>query len=89
MKTQTSLKGCESNSELEGRVKALTARVGEVLPDAQFAKFSLESTAASHAVGLIVALGGGSTLVRHGSGPDWDRAFMELERRLDRLDETS
>lgn len=87
MKIQISLRGCESTPDLEARLEALGARVSEVVPRAQFAKFSVESTVLSHAVGVVIALGGGDTIVRHGDGPDWDRAFMELERRLDRLAE--
>jgi hypothetical protein len=87
MKTQTSTKGCETSPELEARVDALLVRVGEAIHDARFAKFALEATPAANAVSVIVALEGGETIVRHGSGPDWDRAFMELERRLDRLAE--
>jgi len=87
MKTQISLRGCESTPDLEARLEALGARVSEIVPHAQFAKFSLESTVLAHAVGVIIALGEGDTIVRHGDGPDWDRAFLELERRLDRLAE--
>ena len=88
METQTSMRGCESSPELDARVEALRAKVMETLPDARFAKFSLETTPSAHAVGLIVALDGGDTIVRHGTGPDWEHAFMELDRRLDRLAET-
>ncbi len=88
METQTSMRGCDPSAELDARVETLRAKVAEALPEARFAKFSLEVTQKAHAVGLIVALDEGDTIVRHGSGPDWDRAFMELERRLDRLAET-
>ena len=88
MKTQTSMKGCESSAELDARMETLKAKVAKTIPDARLAKFSLEATPAAHAVGLIVALDGGDTIVRHGSGPDWERAFMELDRRLDRVAET-
>jgi len=88
METQTSMKGCEPNPELDARIETLRTKISETIPDARFAKFSLEATTTDHAVGLIVALGGGDTIVRHGSGPDWERAFMELDRRLDRVGET-
>lgn len=88
METQTSMRGCEPSADLDARVETLRAKVAKAMPDARFAKFSLEATPAAHAVGLIVALDGGDTIVRHGNGPDWEHAFMELERRLDRLAET-
>ena len=88
METQTSMRGCEPSVELDARVERLRAKVAEIVPDTRFAKFSLEATPAAHAVGLILALDGGDTIVRHGSGSDWERAFMELDRRLDRLAET-
>ncbi len=88
MQTQTSMRGCEPSAELEARVDELLSKVAAAVPDARFAKFSLEATPAAHAVGLILALDGGDTIVRHGSGPDWERAFLELDRRLDRLAET-
>ncbi|MFQ5530762.1 MAG: hypothetical protein ACE5FP_10515 [Gemmatimonadota bacterium] len=88
MKTHTSMIGCESSPELEARVKALLTRVRDAIHDARFAKFALETSPAAHAVSMIVALDGGDTIVRHGNGPDWDRAFMELERRIDRLAES-
>ena len=88
MKTQTSMKGCEPNPELDARMETLRAKVAKTLPDALFAKFALEATPGVYAVGLVVALDGGATIVRHGSGLDWERAFMELDRRLDRVAET-
>lgn len=88
MNTQTSMRGCESNAELDARMESLREKIAETIPDARFAKFSLEATATDYAVGMIVALHGGDTIVRHGNGPDWERAFMELDRRLDRIVET-
>ena len=87
MKTQVSMRGCEAGAELEGHLNRLRSRVEEVLPDARFSKFALEVTPAAHAVGLVVALKSGDTIVRHGNGSDWERAFMEIGRRLDRLAE--
>jgi len=87
MKTHTSTRGCEATPELEARVDALLVKVEEAVNAARFAKFALEATPAAHAVSMIVAMEGGNTIVRHGSGADWDRAFMELERRIDRLAE--
>ena len=87
MKTQVSFKGCEAGGELEGHLERLQAKVEGTLPSARFSKFALEVTPAAHAVGLIVALANGDTIVRHGNGSDWERAFMEIDRRLDRLAE--
>ena len=88
MKTQVSMRGCEGGAEVDGHLARLRSRVEEVLPDARFTKFVLEVTPAAHAVGLIAALESGDTIVRHGNGSDWERAFMELGRKLDRLAES-
>ena len=88
MKTQTSLRGCESSPELESRVEVLLGKVRSAVKDARFTKFALEATPTTNAVSVVIALDGGDTIVRHGGGPDWDRAFMELERRIDRLAES-
>jgi hypothetical protein len=82
------MKGCEAGGEVDGYLEDLHSRVEEILPDARFSKLALEATPAAHAVGLIVSLSNGDTIVRHGNGGDWERAFMELNRKLDRLAET-
>ena len=87
MKTQVSMKGCEAGAEVDERIAALQSRVEELIPDARFAKLAVEVTPTAHAVGMVVALDGGDTIVRHGNGQDWERAFMELDRKLDRLAE--
>lgn len=88
MKEQVSMKGCEAGAEVDGYLDKLRSRVEELLPNARFSKLALEVTPAAHAVGLIVSLADGDTIVRHGNGSDWEHAFMELDRRLDRLRET-
>jgi hypothetical protein len=88
MKTQVSMKGCEAGAAVDGYLEKLLSRVKEVLPGARLSKLALEVTPAAHAVGLIVSLADGDVIVRHGNGSDWERAFMELDRRLDRLSES-
>lgn len=60
-------------------------------PGLRMAKFVLEERAPNRAIGVVLALGDGTTVVRHGQGGDWDRAFLELQRRLEKAfpDETS
>lgn len=85
MKTQVTYKGTDATADLESRLKVIQAKVDETAPDARFAKYVVEETSRAHAVGVVVTLPGGDTWVRHAEGPDWERAFLEIERRLDRL----
>lgn len=88
MKTQVTTKNTETTADLEARLASIQAKVESRIADGQFAKYVLEARPTVHAVGLVVALADGDTWVRHGEGEDWDRAFLELERRLDRYGET-
>ena len=89
MKTHVTLKGVKASPELDGRLAALEQRVAEAMPDARFAKFVVEDSAVTRAVGLVVSLADGDTWVRHAHGGDWEKAFLELDRRLDRFEQES
>lgn len=85
METQVTFKGTESDEELESRIAAFQARLDETVPDARLAKYVVEERPSAHAVGLVLTLADGASWVRHAEGSDWERAFLDLERRLDRL----
>jgi hypothetical protein len=87
MKTQVTTKGTEATPDLEARLAAVQSKVESRIADARFAKYVLEATPTIHAVGVVVSLADGDTWVRHGEGDDWEHAFLELERRLDRYGE--
>lgn len=87
MKIQVTYKGTDATADLESRLEAVQAKVESRAPDGRFAKYVVEETARAHAVGVVVTMAGGNTWVRHAEGPDWERAFLEIERRLDRLGE--
>ena len=87
METQVTFKGAEATSELERRVADVQTKLEATVPDARIAKYVVEHTPRAHAVGLVVTLADGGTWVRHAEGSDWERAFLEIERRLDRLAE--
>lgn len=88
MQQQVTWKGTESTDELTSRVDSVQTKLEATVPDAQFAKYVVERNPRGHAVGLAVTLADGHSWVRHAEGPDWERAFLEMERRLDRLAET-
>jgi len=51
----------------------------------QLAKFGLEERETGKAVGLVLSWGEKQdTIVRHAEASDWDRAFLDLQRRLER-----
>lgn len=87
MKTQVTYRGLEATPELEERVDELQSKLEDAVPAARMSKYVVEVSPRAHAVGLVVTLPGGGTWVRHAAGPDWERAFLEMERRLDRLAE--
>lgn len=87
MQMQVTYKGTESTSELESRIEAVQSKLEAVAPDARFAKYVIEQAPRGHAVGLAVTLDDGASWVRHAEGSDWERAFLEIERRIDRLAE--
>ena len=87
MRTQVTFRGTDATPELEERIATVQSKVEETAPDARFAKYVVENTPRAHAIGLVVTLADGGTWVRHAEGADWERAFLEIERRLDRLAE--
>jgi len=86
MQKQVTYKGTEPTEELESRVDAVQAKLETAAPDAAFAKYVVERNPRGHAVGLAVALADGHSWVRHAEGTDWERAFLEIERRVDRFE---
>lgn len=87
METQVTYRGLEATPELEERLGKVQDKVEETVPGARMSKYVVEVTPRAHAVGLVVTLPDGGSWVRHAAGPDWERAFLEMERRLDRLAE--
>ena len=87
METQVTYRGLEATTELEERLGDLQAKVEEAVPAARMSKYVVEVSPRAHAVGLVVTLPGGRTWVRHAAGPDWEKTFLEMERRIDRLAE--
>lgn len=84
MKTQITWKGVDADPEIEALLDALRTRVEGTMPEARFAKFVVEDAPATRAVGLVVSLPDDATWVRHAHGADWEKAFLEMDRRLDR-----
>lgn len=82
---QVTYKGTDTTSDLDARLEQVQAKVEDAVPGARFVKYVVEETPRAHAVGLVVTLADGATWVRHAEGADWERAFLEIERRLDRL----
>lgn len=85
MDMQVTYKGTGSTSELESRIETVQSKLEAVAPDARFVKYVIERAPRGHAVGLAVTLADGGSWVRHAEGSDWERAFLEMERRIDRL----
>lgn len=84
METQVTFKGTERTEEIGDQLDAFQAKLEEAVPDARFAKYVVEVRPGVNAVGLALTLADGGSWVRHAHGDDWERAFLELERRLDR-----
>jgi ribosome-associated translation inhibitor RaiA len=85
MQIQISTRGTELTQELEGRVESVAGVLRERTRDLQMAKFVLEVRETGKAVGVVLTWGEKKeTVVRHAEAGDWDRAFMDLDRRLER-----
>jgi hypothetical protein len=84
MQTQISARGFDLSEELRSRSQAVALVLAERDPDIRIVKFVLEERELDRAIGVVLAFGDGGTLVRHAQANDWDRAFLELERRLER-----
>lgn len=87
MDKQVTFKGTEPTAELASRIEAVQSKLEEAVPGGRFAKYVVEAAPRGHAVGLVVTLVDGRSWVRQAEGSDWDRAFLEIERRIDRLAE--
>ena len=87
MDRQVTFKGTEPTDDLESRIEGVQSKLEEAAPGARFAKYVVEAAPRGCAVGLVVTLADGRSWVRQAEGSDWDRAFLEIERRLDRLAE--
>jgi len=90
MQTQISTRGAELTADLESRIDSVVADLAGRTSGLQLAKFVLEERETTRAVGVVLSWGEKQdTVVRHAEAGDWDRAFMDLERRLERaLDES-
>ena len=90
MQTQISTRGTELTDDLTSRVEAVAADLLARASGLQLAKFVLEERETGKAVGLVLSWGEKQdTVVRHAEASDWDRAFKDLERRLERALEES
>ena len=90
MQTQISTRGMELTGDLESRVEAVSADLSARTTGLQLAKFALEERETIKAVGLVLSWGEKEdTVVRHAEAADWDRAFLDLQRRLERALEAS
>jgi len=85
MNRQVTYKGAEPTPDIESRIDALQSKLESAAPEARFAKYVVEATPRGNAVGLVVSMADGGSWVRQAVGSDWDRAFLEIERRIDRL----
>lgn len=85
MQTQISTRGTELTGDLKARVEAVSADLSARSTGLQLAKFVLEERETARAVGLVLSWGEKQdTVVRHAEASDWDRAFKDLERKLER-----
>lgn len=85
MQTQISTRGMELTADLETMVEAVSADLSARATGLQLAKFVLEDRETGRAVGLVLSWGEKQdTVVRHAEASDWDRAFKDLERKLER-----
>jgi len=85
MQIQISTRGTELTADLEGRVESVVDALRERTRDLQMAKFVLEVRETGKAAGVVLSWGEKKeTVVRHAEAGDWDRVFMDLDRRLER-----
>jgi hypothetical protein len=90
MQTQISTRGTELTGDLESMVEAVVADLSTRTTGLELAKFVIEERETGKAVGVVLSWGEKKdTMVRHAEAGDWDRAFKDLERRLERALEES
>ena len=84
-RVQVSTRGVEQGGELRERAEALLAALPGG-PEVAMAKFAVERREPSmHAVAAILAVPGvDEPVVRHAASSDWEKAFLELQRKLER-----
>lgn len=84
-RVQVSRRGVTEDGGLRERAEALLGKL-PAGTEVALAKFSLEKREPStHAVAVVLALQGvDEPVVRHAASTDWDKAFLELERKLER-----
>lgn len=85
MQTQVSTRGTELTEDLRSRLDSVVEDLAGRSADLTLVKFVLEQREGTMAVGLVLSRGEKhDTVVRHAEAGDWDRAFMDLRRRLER-----
>lgn len=90
MQTQISMRGMELTGDLKSRVEVVSADLSARTTGLQLAKFVLEERETIKAVGLVLSWGEKKdTVVRHAEAGDWERAFKDLDRKLERALEDS
>ncbi|MFO7587417.1 MAG: hypothetical protein R6X22_05020 [Gemmatimonadota bacterium] len=84
-RVQVSMRGMAEDAGLRQRAEALLGSL-PAGTDVALAKFSLERREPStHAVAVVLALRGvEEPVVRHAASSDWEKAFLELARKLER-----
>jgi ribosome-associated translation inhibitor RaiA len=90
MQKHISTRGTELTAELDSRIEEVAAAVSAQTSGLALAKFVLEERETGKAVGVVLSWGEKQdTVVRHAEASDWERAFKDLERRLERALEES
>jgi hypothetical protein len=85
MQIQISNRGADLTDDLRGRVEALATGLESRARGLELAKFVVEERETGKAVGVVLSWGEKQeTVVRHAEAPDWERAFKDLDRRLER-----
>lgn len=84
MRTHISMRGAELTEDMRARTERVADSVAERRTGLSMAKFVLEQRGPLRTIGIVLAFGDGDTLVRHAQANDWDRAFLELDRKLER-----
>lgn len=85
MEIQVSTRGTALTPDLEGRIESIVEGLRERTREVELAKFVLEERDVGKAVGVVISWGEKKeTIVRHAEAGDWERAFMDLDRRLER-----
>ncbi|MDT8436739.1 MAG: hypothetical protein RRA92_08280 [Gemmatimonadota bacterium] len=86
MNVQVTRRNAVDTDEVEARALSLVEELPGAVERVALAKFALERREPSTcAVAVVLAFADGEeSLVRQASAPDWERALLELERKLAR-----